>query len=202
MKIGTLSILTLWLAVACSDLDRDEQLIKVDTLRIQVDSLQVALQEHQIDTLAQLRNYVMSLETRIRNNYTADTIDVSLGQKMEKFRQLKKFFMAERESEGEKENEGLNHQTLGSAYMAVQRGIISEKSALNRLKSDISNGFGKRDKYNEYISFEAEKVNQLSVLLKDYKTHKEKIIGDFKDVYADLNVFATKLEAEKKSKVK
>lgn len=200
MKIGTLSILILCLAAACSDIDREEQLKKVDSLRVQVDSLQVALQEHQIDTLAQLRNYVMSLETRIRNNYTADTIDVSLGEKMEKFRQLKKFFMAERESEGEKENEGLNHQTLGSAYMAVQRGIISEKTALSRLKSDIANGFGKRDKYNEYISFEAEKVNQLSVLLKDYKTHKEKIIGDFKGVYADLNVYVTKLEAEKNQK--
>ena len=204
MKIGLLSFLILFTAAACTDFDREEQLRKVDNLSQQVDSLKVALQEHRVDTLVHLRTAVTTLELRIRNNYTADTIDIALGEKMEKFRQLKKFFMAEHEAEGEEEGEGegLNHQTLGSAYVAVKRGITTEKSTLLKLKSDISNGFGKRDKYNEYISFETEKVNQLCALLEDYKSHKNRILNEFKEVYGDLNTFATQLEAVKKSKSK
>ena len=204
MKIGLLAFLILFTAAACTDFDREEQLRKVENLNQQVDSLQVALQEHRVDTLVHLRTAVNTLELRIRNNYTADTIDVALGEKMEKFRQLKKFFMAEHEAEGEEEGEGkgLNHHTLGSAYVAVKRGMIAEKSTLLKLKSDISNGFGKRDKYNEYIEFEAGKVNQLCALLEDYKSHKDKILTDFKEVYGDLNAFAGKLESEKKSKAK
>jgi hypothetical protein len=204
MKIGIIAFLFLTLVTSCSDLNKDEQLNKVGRLMLQVDSLQVALQEHRIDTLVQIRTAVNSIETRIRNNYSADTINLSLGQQMEKFRQLKKFFMAEHEPEGEEEYEGnrLNEKTLGKAYLVVKRGILTEKRTLEQLKSDISNGFGKRDKYNEYIEFETGKVNQLCVLLEDYKAHKDKILKDFKDVYAVLNVFATKLESEKKAKAK
>jgi hypothetical protein len=201
MKIGLLSLLILCAAASCTDFDREEQLSKVDKLSQQVDSLQVALQEHRVDTLVNLRTAVTTLELRIRNNYNADTINVALGEKMEKFRQLKKFFMAEHEAEGEEEGEGLNHQTLGSAYVVVKRGIMAEKSTLLKLRSDISNGFGKRDKYDEYISFEAGKVNQLCVLLEDYKSHKDKILTNFKEVYGDLNAFATQLES-KKTKLK
>jgi hypothetical protein len=199
MKIGLLSILILCAVVSCTDFDREEQLGKVDKLSQQVDSLQVALKEHRVDTLVHLRTAVTTLELRIRNNYNADTINMSLGKKMEKFRHLKKFFMAEHEVEGEEESEGegLNHQTLGSAYLAVKRGIMSEKSTLLKLRSDISNGSGKRDKYNEYISFEAGKVNQLCVLLEDYKSHKDKILTNFKEVYGELNAFATQLESKK-----
>ncbi len=204
MRTGLLTLITLSLLSACADLDREEQLKKVDNMRIQVDSLQAALEEHQVDTLANIQNYIMSIELRIRNNYTADTINISLSQKMNKFRNLKKFFMSEsaEEEEGEEKSGRLTHQTLGSAYLDIKEGIASEKSTLQELRSDISNGLGKRDKYNEYIAFETQKIDQLCVLLEDYKTHKDKILHDFKDVYEDLNVFATKLETEKELKIK
>jgi hypothetical protein len=204
LRTGLLTLITLSLLSACADLDREEQLKKVDNMRIQVDSLQAALEEHQVDTLANIQNYIMSIELRIRNNYTADTINISLSQKMNKFRNLKKFFMSEsaEEEEGEEKSGRLTHQTLGSAYLDIKEGIASEKSTLQELRSDISNGLGKRDKYNEYIAFETQKIDQLCVLLEDYKTHKDKILHDFKDVYEDLNVFATKLETEKELKIK
>jgi len=202
VKIGILALITLVILTACADLDREEQLKKVDHLHKQIDSLEVALQEHRIDTLANIQNTLISLENRIRNNYTADTIDVSLVQKMQKFRKLKQFFMPNNEEEEERETEGLNHQTLESAYLIVKRGIISEKSMLQKLKSDISNGFGKRDKYNEYIAFESEKVKQLRALLEDYKLHKDKILADFKVVQTDLNSYATTLEKENKTRLK
>jgi hypothetical protein len=189
--------------LSCTDFDREEQLRKVDLLVKQVDNLQADLQEHRPDTLVQIRIAISSIEKRIRDNYTADTISVSLGEKMEKFRQLKMFFMAEHEAEEEgNEEAGLDHQTLGSAYVVVNRGITVEKNTLHKLKSDISNGFGKRDKYNEYIAFEKDKVEQLVTLLEDYKSHKDKILSDFVAIYADLDLFASHLEKETAAKTR
>lgn len=205
MKIISVSFFVVLLFASCTDFERKEQLEKVDQLTSQVDSLLVALNEHRVDTLVHLRTAVTTLELRIRNNYTADTINISLGEKMEKFRQLKKFFMAEHEAEGEEEGEegeGLNHLTLGSAYVAVKRGVIAEKITLKKLRSDITNGFGKRNEYNEYLNFEKGKVNQLCVLLEDYKNHKDKILSEFKDIYGDLNEFAQNLEDKKKASIK
>jgi hypothetical protein len=190
---------------SCADLDRDKQLSEIKILTDRTDSLEVALNEHRIDTLASIQNAFNSLELRIRNNYTADTISMLLGQKMEEFRTLKRFFMAkhEEEEEGEEREEGksntinLNKQTLGSAYASLRRGIQSEKKALKALLNDVENGFGKRDKYDEYITFEKEKIRQLGVLLEDYKTHKNTILKRFESVRSDLNKFATELEEKK-----
>lgn len=188
---------------SCADLERERQLAEIKTLASRTDSLSVALKEHRIDTLASIQNTINNLELRIRNNYTADTISESLGLKMEEFRMLKKFFLVKHEEEGEEEarekNENksainLNKETLGSAYVILKRGIQSEKKALNALKSDVQNGFGKRNKYDEYISFEKEKVHQLGVLLENYKTHKNSILNRFEAVQTDLNNFASGLE--------
>ncbi|MCE2712732.1 MAG: hypothetical protein LW688_09355 [Cryomorphaceae bacterium] len=188
---------------SCADLDRDKQLAEIKILTNRTDSLEVALKEHRIDTLASIQNSFNSLELRIRNNYTADTISIVLGQKMDEFRTLKKFFMAKHEEEGEEEKEekgttiNLNEQTLGSAYATLRRGIQHEKKTLNALMNDVQNGFGKRDKYNDYIQFETEKIRQLGVLLEDYKTHKNTILKRFESVRSDLNNFASKLEQKK-----
>lgn len=90
---------------SCADLDRDKQLSEIKILTDRTDSLEVALNEHRIDTLASIQNAFNSLELRIRNNYTADTISMLLGQKMEEFRTLKRFFMAKHEEEEEGEEE-------------------------------------------------------------------------------------------------
>ena len=191
---------------SCADLERERQLAEIKTLASRTDSLSVALKEHRIDTLASIQNTINNLELRIRNNYTADTISESLGLKMEEFRMLKKFFLVKHEEEGEEEarekNENksainLNKETLGSAYVILKRGIQSEKKALNALKSDVQNGFGKRNKYDEYISFEKEKVHQLGVLLENYKTHKNSVLNRFEAVQTDLNNFASGLEEKK-----
>ena len=191
---------------SCADLERERQLAEIKTLASRTDSLSVALKEHRIDTLASIQNTINNLELRIRNNYTADTISESLGLKMEEFRMLKKFFLVKHEEEGEEEarekNENksainLNKETLGSAYVILKRGIQSEKKALNALKRDVQNGCGKRNKYDEYISFEKENVHQLGVLLENYKTHKNSVLNRFEAVQTDLNNFASGLEEKK-----
>ena len=186
--------------VSCTDFDRKEQLKQIANMKQTVDSLQKNLEINRIDTLAGLRTAVMNLELRIRNNYTADTISLELGKKMAQYQTVKKFFVAEKEEGGE--NEGLNSQTLGAAYLVVKNGLLQEQKTLDLLKSDIENGNGERNKYNEYLQFEQNKVKQLTILLDDYKKHKDKVLKMFFDVYNELDPFVKSLEKKNAAKSK
>ncbi len=186
--------------VSCTDFDRKEQLKEIANMKQTVDSLQKNLEINRIDTLAGLRTAVMNLELRIRNNYTADTIDIELSKKMAQYQTVKKFFVAEKEEGGE--NEGLNSQTLGAAYLVVKNGLLQEQKTLDLLKSDIENGNGERNKYNEYLQFEQNKVKQLTILLDDYKKHKDKVLKMFFDVYNELDPFVKSLEKKNAAKSK
>jgi hypothetical protein len=182
--------------LSCTDLNRATQLKKVARLNQQVDSLKQQMLVHRVDTMSELINAVSSIELRIKYNYTADTIDYKLVEKMNDFRRLKGFILPKHEEEGEKGEEGDNIalQSIGSAYTIVERGISSELDVLKNLHNDILNGSGKRDKYDDYIQFETTKVKQLSLLLENYIEHKNKILKNFKNVYDDLDAFASKLE--------
>jgi hypothetical protein len=186
--------------VSCTDFDRKEQLKQIANMKQTVDSLQKNLEINRIDTLAGLRTAVMNLELRIRNNYTADTIDIELSKKMAQYQTVKKFFVAEKEEGGE--NESLNSQTLGAAYLVVKNGLLQEQKTLDLLKSDIENGNGERNKYNEYVQFEQNKVKQLTILLDDYKKHKDKVLKMFFDVYNELDPFVKSLEKKNAAKSK
>jgi hypothetical protein len=186
--------------VSCTDFDRKEQLKQIANMKQTVDSLQKNLEINRIDTLAGLRTAVMNLELRIRNNYTADTIDIELSKKMAQYQTVKKFFVAEKEEGGE--NESLNSQTLGAAYLVVKNGLLQEQKTLDLLKSDIENGNGERNKYNEYLQFEQNKVKQLAILLDDYKKHKDKVLKMFFDVYNELDPFVKSLEKKNAAKTK
>jgi len=186
--------------VSCTDFDRKEQLKQIANMKQTVDSLQKNLEINRIDTLAGLRTAVMNLELRIRNNYTADTIDIELSKKMAQYQTVKKFFVAEKEEGGE--NESLNSQTLGAAYLVVKNGLLQEQKSLDLLKSDIENGNGERNKYNEYLQFEQNKVKQLTILLDDYKKHKDKVLKMFFDVYNELDPFVKSLEKKNAAKSK
>lgn len=186
--------------VSCTDFDRKEQLKQIANMKQTVDSLQKNLEINRIDTLAGLRTAVMNLELRIRNNYTADTIDLELSKKMAQYQTVKKFFVAEKEEGGE--NESLNSQTLGAAYLVVKNGLLQEQKTLDLLKSDIENGNGERNKYNEYLQFEQNKVKQLTILLDDYKKHKDKVLKMFFNVYNELDPFVKSLEKKNAAKSK
>ena len=186
--------------VSCTDFDRKEQLKQIANMKQTVDSLQKNLEINRIDTLAGLRTAVMNLELRIRNNYTADTIDIELSKKMAQYQTVKKFFVAEKEEGGE--NESLNSQTLGAAYLVVKNGLLQEQKTLDLLNSDIENGNGERNKYSEYLQFEQNKVKQLTILLDDYKKHKDKVLKMFFDVYNELDPFVKSLEKKNAAKSK
>ncbi len=184
--------------LSCTDLERNEQLKQISDMKQTVVRLQKDLKKNRVDTLAGFRTSLMNLELRLRNNYRADTIDTDLGQKMSQYKTVKKFFKREK---GEvKDNQDLNSQTLGTAYLSVKNGLIEEQKTLELLKTDVENGNGERSKYNEYVQFEQNKVKQLTHLLNDYKTHKERVLKMFFEVYNVLEPFVSSLELKNADK--
>lgn len=206
----TLSILvvltTAIFIAACGDLDKTKHLKAISQMEKSLDSMEMVLKENRLDTLAGIRIASNAILTRLKTYYDVDTIDMELGVKMNKFRNIRKAIDPEEDEEGEeggeggeKEHEGIAHRTIGSGFSIVRRGIEAESLALSTLKKDIENGNGRRDKYAEYIKFEQDKVRQLQVLLKAYVEHKNKTIKEFNEIYSELNAFSLEQMNKKKS---
>jgi hypothetical protein len=57
---------------------------------------------------------------------------------------------------------------LGALGTKLSNAFNEESLQLQHLYYDVENGFGPRDKYDEYIRLENKKCGQISILLADY----------------------------------
>ena len=80
-----------------------------------------------------------------------------------------------------------NLKPLGKQNSQLKTAIREERRTLNALKSDIENGSGSRDKYESYILFEKNKINQVDVLLKEYLRLKEETLDTYHKLHPELN---------------
>ena len=72
---------------------------------------------------------------------------------------------------------------IGKEEFRLHQSIHEELSQLKKLHSDISNGYGKRESYDEYIQFEKNKVSQINVLFGEYV----KLRAQFLEIYDRLH---------------
>jgi len=177
-----LFVILIGLLGSCADLQKKEQLATIDTMNQRVDSLEKELKAHKIDTLTELKLSTSTVELRIKNNLILDKVDVELGKKMDAYKRMRRAF-----------------NPLGEAFKKVKNSIKEERLALKNLRSDIVNGHGEREKYEEYLAFEADKINKIAVLLNDYKEQKEVIFKTYTELHAELYSFSMSL-LEKKNK--
>jgi hypothetical protein len=167
---------------SCADLQKKEQLAKIDGMNQRVDSLETELKKHTIDSITELKLSTSTVELRIKNNLILDKVDIELGRKMDAYKRMRR---------------ALN--PLGEASKKVKNSITEEREALKNLYSDIENGYGERNKYEEYLTFESDKINKISVLLNDYKEQKEVIFKTYSELHEELYTFSMSL-LEKKNK--
>lgn len=166
---------------SCTDLKKGEQLDAIKQMEVSLDSIQKVLLENEIDTLAALSVATNTVELRIKNNYYSDTINMELGKKLDAYKLMRRTL-----------------GPLGKSFWNIKNGIIEEKSILEKLKSDIHNGDGDRTKYEEYVQFEQNKVNQLRKLLNDYLEQKDKTMKTFNELHPELDAFSRSLLNKKK----
>lgn len=200
MKHLFFGMLAVGMMASCNDFNRKSQLQTIDQMNGSLDSMYHVLLDNRIDTLASIIIASNRLGLRIKENYRVDTIDVAFAKKMNRFKEIKKAFESESEEEEGESEERRGGSTFGTSYSTINEGIKDERETLKKLYADIDQGNGNRAAYDEYLSFEKRKINQLSTLLTFYVKEKHQILKEFYPLYESLNAYATKLENESSKK--
>jgi hypothetical protein len=82
---------------------------------------------------------------------------------------------------------------LRTNLFKLEKGIVELSKSLTLLRKDIENNSGIREKYDEYIKFEKNKYDQISILFKDFQTNQKKIIESYSALHLELYNFSMQL---------
>jgi hypothetical protein len=184
MRFILLFLLALMIS-SCSDIEKDEQLKKIGVLNTTIDSLKSTLVDNKIENVAKKKLAFYTVIKRIKSYYYTDTIDHQFAKKMESYKLIQKSL-----------------KNLDGDYEKIRTALEEEKLSLNKLNSDVRKGFGKREKYDEYISFEKNKIKKIKSLMKEYKSKKEEFTISFDSLHPLLNDYSIRLEEKFKTKEK
>ena len=155
---------------SCSDLKKDEQLKRISTLEKRILLIENERIVNEIDTLTSLKIATNAVEIRIKNYLVLDTINLVLGKKMDAYKMMRRSL-----------------KPLGKQNSQLKQAIREEQKTLKALRSDIENGSGSRDKYESYILFEKNKLNQLQILLDEYLRLKKETMTTYRELHPELN---------------
>ena len=182
MRFGILLVVFSCL-FSCSDIEKDRQVKKINVLTNSVEKLKIALTQYKISNVPEKKLAVYTVIKRIKSYYFTDTIDYQFAKKMNSYKVVKK---------------SLNN--LDGDYEKIRIALREEKIALRKLKSDVLNGFGQREKYDEYISFEKNKTKKIKSLLDEYIYKKKEFTIAFDSLHPLLNDYSMRLEEKFKDK--
>jgi hypothetical protein len=176
---------------ACGSMEKQKQLNHLTKMIVQTDSLKKVLLQNKIDSIVDYQLKSNALFIRLKNNYKPTKVDLNFGKKVNEFKELQMLFILEKEE---------NKRTLPGEFGIVFSSLDEEKKTLNLLKTDIENGRGDRNKYNEFIAFEQGKLNTIKDMLNHYLMRKNKYLPRFRKSIMELNDFMDKWEKDIKHK--
>lgn len=184
--------LFVFLIFSCSNKKQEDQLKAIDVMNSKLEKFESKLEANKIDTIAGLKVAAGTLIIRIQNNYYSDKIDLAFGRKMDEFKELSEIIVPDMD--------GGNHheKTMDRRFLDIKKSITEEKKTLTLLRSDIESGNGKKEKFDEFITYEQRKVNLIGELLKVYMNYKEKQLPRFLSLYKHLDEIAKNLEQKNK----
>ncbi len=182
MRFGILLVIFSFL-FSCSDIEKDRQVKKINGLTNSVEKLKIALTQYKISNVPEKKLAVYTVIKRIKSYYFTDTIDYQFAKKMNSYKVVKKSL-----------------KNLDGDYEKIRIALREEKIALRKLKSDVLNGFGQREKYDDYISFEKNKTNKIKFLLDEYIYKKKEFTIAFDSLHPLLNDYSMRLEEKFKAK--
>ena len=173
MKVFGIFLCVTLLLFSCSDLKKSDQLNAIGQLQTELDSLEIVVKSHEIDTISALMVATNTVELRIKNYYDSDTINIELGKKMNAYKLMRRSL-----------------SPLGRSYSTLKNGIKEQREQLSNLKSDIENGNGKRNEYDSYVKHEQSKTMQLKSVLNEYIKEKNKTMKTFHELHPYLDSFS------------
>lgn len=179
MKSFVLMISIFGLLVSCSDLDKQEQLksVKKELTRLQL--LSKKIEDKRLNDVATFRINTMQTELKIKQNLYLDTINLELARQLDAFKIMRRSI-----------------KPVVKQRQQLKKGINEEKKVLESLYQDIEQGRGERNRYDEFILFEHNKVEQLTALTADYMRAKSKLYNEYYRLYPPVNALANELVAK------
>lgn len=169
---------------SCSDVKKSSQLATIDEMNQNLQSIKQEVIDNKVDSARIYSDQAREIEVRIKSNYFMDTIDMTFGSKMDRFKLMRKAF-------GKMEGK----------YTNVISGCDELLESLRELRHDVENGDGDRAKYAEYINYEKSKFEQIEYLSKEYLESKNKNMTTYEELHKEIEDFSWKLLNEnKKSK--
>jgi hypothetical protein len=154
-------------------------LATIDKLNTRLDSLKNELLTNKLDSAQQYSIEAIDNETRIKNYFIEDTIDMVFAEKMTRYKNMRRAF---------------KHMYL--EFDNIVLGCDEVKETLRQLRHDIENGDGDRAKYSEYLNFEKSKFDKLEILAKDYFDAKKTNVATFRELNPELHDFSLKVQAK------
>ena len=182
MRFGILLVIFSFL-FSCSDIEKDRQVKKINGLTNSVEKLKITLTQNKISDVPEKKLAVYTVIKRIKSYYFTDTIDYQFAKKMNSYKAARKSLII-----------------LDSDYEKIRIALREEKITLRKLKSDVLNGFGQREKYDAYISFEKNKTKKIKSLLDEYIYKKKEFTIAFDSLHPLLNDYSMRLEEKFKDK--
>ena len=163
---------------SCSDFEKEDQSARVDSLMGQVEGIEKAFLKIKIDSISALQMSTYEVERQIKQNYSPDSINLVIGKKMNDYKRMRKML-----------------GPLGKEEARLKMSLTEEKEQLVKLGSDILNGYGKRELYNEYIDFETKKINQIKILYEEYDKTRAQFLEIYQRLHNELIAFSARLRA-------
>lgn len=179
----SLLFLIMFLFNSCSDIEKEEQIKKINRLKKSVATLENKVSLCKMKNISEKKIAIYSVIKRIKSYYYLDTVDIQFAKKMDAYKVM-----------------GRALKSLGGNYEKIRISLDEEKVVLTTLQTDIKNGFGRREKYNEYIKFEKNKIEQIKQLLDDYKLSRHQFFTAYDTLHLPLNNFSLQLEEKYKKK--
>lgn len=176
------SLFTLLLVFSCSDMKKGSQMEQISDLQVRLDKISASwnsLELKSIDSLHQLSSQVID---SIELYYNDQTIEKSCAMALDDYKQCL-----------------IKLQEMQKIHTFLPI-VLSEKSkALTSLKNDIELGSGRRDKYDDYISFEKKEVATISEQFEHYVELKKMSFEQYEASKQKVESFLDELKQEKLS---
>ncbi|MFZ9028142.1 MAG: hypothetical protein ACO2Z9_03960 [Crocinitomicaceae bacterium] len=163
-----LFILTLLSFASCVEVSGEEKVMEVESMIIQLDSLETKSRELSIENLSEITKWSDTLDTKIRKLFKP--VPFNIGKQIVAFTTLK----------GEL-------SLFNTTDTLISKQLIIQKTQLLNLKTDIENGSGSRGRYDHYISLENTNMKQIEDLINKRDSARIRIISNFNELKSNLD---------------
>lgn len=174
-----LFIALFFLVFSCTDIKKSKRIERISAMEKSLDSIEKIMNNTKIDSLADMQLAAQGVELRIKNNYKLDTINLDFGKKMDDYKRMRRAI-----------------PKLKGNWDKIKKGISEMRKSLINLKTDFENNSGKREKYDEYVKFEQNKLNQLRLLCDECTKGQKKIMDTYTRLHPELYQFSLDLVKE------